>query len=267
MAHYVPMPHATTSHDFSGTLVLVTGSTGGLGVALCRAFAGAGASLVLHYRGGDGKARALLESLPGPGDHLLLEADACDEAAVGAAMGSLAARGLGLDVLVNNVGAYPVRGLEDMAAQDFRSVLDTNLLSAHILCRAALALMSPGSAIVNIASVEAVRPVLGHAHYAAAKAALVQYTRSLALELGPRGIRANVLCPGLIDREDLGEAWPRGLAAWKRASPSGRAGGPGEVAAACLFLASGGASWVNGASLVVDGGASCAAPQDPALYP
>ncbi len=260
------MAHGTIAYDFTGSRVLVTGSTGGLGAALCLAFAQAGASLVLHYRGDPGKARELLAGLPGAERHLLLEADASDEAAVEAGLWELKSRGLGLDVLVNNAGAYPVAALGEIKAEEFRAVLDGNLTSAHIFSRSALALMAPGSSIVNIASVEALRPARGHAHYAAAKAALVHYTKSQALELAGRGIRANAVCPGLLARPGLETAWPAGLGAWKRASPSNRPGLPGEVAAACLFLASAGASWINGASLVVDGGASCAAPQDPALW-
>ena len=127
--------------------------------------------------------------------------------------------------------------------------------------------MGPGSAIVNIASVEALRPGRGHAHYAAAKAALVHYTKSQALELAGRGIRANAVCPGLLSRPGLEAAWPAGLGAWKRASPSNRPGLPGEVAAACLFLASAGASWINGASLVVDGGGKLCGPSGPGSLP
>jgi 3-oxoacyl-[acyl-carrier protein] reductase len=256
---------ATASYYFPSARVLITGAAGGLGSALARAFAEAGASLVLHYRRDPGKARSLLESLPGKG-HLLLEAEAGDETSVETAMKDLESRGFCLDVLVNNAGSYPVEALADIGAEDFRSVLDANLSSAHIFSRAALPLLGPGSSIINIASVEALRPALGHAHYAAAKAALIQYTKSQALELAARGIRANAISPGLIDREGLSEAWPQGLASWNRASPSGRPGGPSEVAAACLFLASGAASWINGINLVVDGGASCAAPQDPGLF-
>lgn len=266
MAHYGVMPHATATYDFTGSRILITGSTGGLGLALSRAYAQAGASLFLHCRGEPGKAEALRASLPGRERHMVLWADATDEAQVEAALGELKARGLGLDVLVNNAGTYPVGALGEIPAKDFRAVLDGNLTSAHIFSRAALGLMGPGSAIINISSVEALRPARGHAHYAAAKAALVHYTRSQALELASRGIRANALCPGLISRPGLEAAWPAGLGAWNRASPSGRPGLPEEVAAACLFLASGGASWINGACLVVDGGASCAAPQDPSLY-
>lgn len=260
------MPAANVSYDFSSSRVLITGAAGGLGSALALAFAEAGASLALHYRGDEAKARRLLQSLPGSERHFLVEAEATDEASVTAAMESIAARGLGLDVLVNNAGSYPVAGLADLEAGDFRAVLDANLTSAHIFARAALSLMGPGSAIVNIASIEALRPAGGHAHYAAAKAALIQYTKSQALELGPRGIRANAVSPGLLDRPGLAQAWPEGLAGWNRASPSARPGEAAEVAAACLFLASGAASWINGANLIVDGGASCRAPQDPSLF-
>jgi NAD(P)-dependent dehydrogenase (short-subunit alcohol dehydrogenase family) len=111
----------------------------------------------------------------------------------------------------------------------------------------------PG-AIVNIASIESENPAPQHSHYSAAKAAVVMYTRTAALELGGKGIRVNCVSPGLIWREGLDRDWPEGVNAYLQAVPLGRLGQPDDVADACLFLASSAARWITGANLIVDGG-------------
>jgi 3-oxoacyl-[acyl-carrier protein] reductase len=259
------MESLVASLDFSGSVVLVTGASGGLGAGIARVFAAEGAALALHYREGRDRAEELLASLSEPGRHRLVQAEGADESSVAVCAREVARflDGRPLAALVNNAGSYPSAPLAAISAAAWREVLDSSLTAAHNFTRACLPLMRQGSAIVNIASVEAIRPARGHAHYAAAKAALLQYTKSLALELGSAGIRANSVSPGLVWREGLPEAWSAGYRSWIAAAPLGRAGLPEEVAAACLFLASRAASWITGANLVVDGGASVVAPQDP----
>lgn len=169
----------------------------------------------------------------------------------------------GLSVLVNNAGIYPVKPLLDLDLASWREVMDANLDSAHLFTRAAARIMGPGSAVVNIASNEGLRPVRSHAHYAVSKAALIHYTAAAALELAPLGIRVNAISPGLIDRPGLAEQWPQGYDRYVSIAPLGRPGSPEEVGHACLFLASKAAAWITGANLVVDGGAGAVSPQDP----
>ncbi len=253
--------------DFSGKVVLVTGASGGLGAGIARVFADAGARLALQFKDNREKAEGLWRSLPEPDRHACIQADGADERSVQRCLSEIAAMAgeAGLSALINNAGIYPVEKIEDIDATAWREVLDANLLATHLFTRAAAGLMKDGSAIVNIASVEGLRPAVGHAHYAAAKAAIIQYTKSAAIELGPRGIRVNAISPGLIHREGLEKAWPSGYQRHVKASPLGRAGLPEEVGWACLFLASSAASWITGANLSVDGGVSAVSPQDPSI--
>jgi len=253
--------------DFSGRTVLVTGASGGLGSGIARVFAEAGASVILHYREGRERAEALRAGLPGPGPHFCVQAEGGDEASVGRCIGEVGrlSGSQGLSVLVNNAGIYPVKPLLDLDLASWREVMDANLGSAHLFTRAAARIMRPGSAVVNIASNEGLRPVRGHAHYAVSKAALIHYTAAAALELAPLGIRVNAVSPGLIDRPGLAEQWPQGYDRFVAMAPLGRPGSPEEVGQACLFLASKAAAWITGANLVVDGGANIVAPQDPSI--
>ncbi len=258
--------------DFSGKAVLVTGASGVLGAGIARVFAESGASLFLGYHRGKEKAEALRLTLPHPERHVCLQADGADQESVQACLkeiaGALRVPGgarLVFSTLINNAGIYPVAPLGELDAESWRTVVDANLTATHFFTREASAIMGPGAAIINIASTEAHRPVHNHAHYAAAKAAVLHYTRASALELGTRGIRVNSVSPGLIHREGLEQAWPSGYNRFIAVAPLGRTGQPEEIGAACLFLASEAAAWITGIDLLVDGGASLTSAQDPLI--
>jgi 3-oxoacyl-[acyl-carrier protein] reductase len=185
----------------------------------------------------------------------LTEAEACRRVVLDAAEWG----GGRLDALVNNAGVQPVQELEGMGLDEWRAVVDGNLAGVFACTQAAVEVMRAqdgGGSVTHIASIEAGRPAPGHAHYSAAKAAVVMHARSAALEYGPCGVRVNAVSPGLIDRQGLAEAWPEGVERWQRAVPLGRLGRPEDVGDACVFLASRLASWVTGHELVVDGGVS-----------
>ena len=133
-------------------------------------------------------------------------------------------------------------------------MLRVNVGGVAAMTREAAALMPSGGAIVNISSIEGLQPAFDHSHYAASKAAVIMHTRAAALELGPSGIRANCVSPGLIEAPGIEEAWPEGVARWHAAAPLHRLGTPADVADAVLFLVSPAARWISGANLVVDGG-------------
>ena len=244
--------------DFSGKVAVVTGAGSGMGAGLATRFAEAGASVVVHYHTSEAGAGAVAEALRGRGGRALpVQADLSQRAGAEQLMAKTLESFGGLDALINNAGTYPVSPLLEMPDEEWERVLAANLLSVHLCTQAAARQMvgrGCGGAIVNIASIAAAQPGLGHAHYNAAKAAVVMHTRTAAAELGGHGIRVNAVSPGVIWREGIEQAWPDGVARYLKVVPLGRLGRPEDVADACLFLASPAARWITGANLVVDGG-------------
>ncbi len=163
----------------------------------------------------------------------------------------------GLDILVNNAGVQPVQPLSSMSVEQWRTVVDVNVTGTFASTQAAAAVMQArGGAIIHIASIEGRQPARNHAHYSAAKAAVIMHARAAALEYGRWGIRVNSVSPGLINRPGLDQEWAEGVERWTAAAPLGRLGEPRDVGQACVFLASSGARWITGHDLVVDGGVS-----------
>ncbi|MEV7287719.1 SDR family NAD(P)-dependent oxidoreductase [Streptomyces sp. NPDC093252] len=255
-----PSPHP----DLRGRVVLVTGASGGVGGGIARQFARAGADVVVHYHRGRERADALVAGIGamdgGSGRALAVGADLTREADCRRLVEESAAwRGGRLDALVNNAGIQPVTPLDDLTGADWRGMYDAHVTSAFLCTQAAARVMRErggGGAVVHIASIEAHRPATGHAHYNAAKAALVMFARSAALEYGPDGIRVNTVSPGLVDRPGLAADWPEGVRRWTEAAPLVRLGRPEDIGNACVFLCSDAASWISGTDLVVDGGVS-----------
>lgn len=245
--------------DFHGKIVVVTGGGSGIGAGIARRFAQSGADVVVNFRANESGAREVVKAIESRGARAVaLQADVSQGAGATAVVEKAVSTFGGLDVLVNNAGTYPLAALIEMSEPEWDQVIADNLRSVHLCTQAAARKMiGRAGAIVNIASIEAENPAPSHSHYAAAKAAVVMYTRSAALELGGQGIRVNCVSPGLIWREGLDRDWPEGANAYLRAAPLRRLGLPEDVADACLFLASEAARWITGANLVVDGGVLC----------
>jgi len=242
-------------------VALVTGASGNLGAAIVQRLADDGCDVAVHYR--SSHPEALLEHLTARGiRHLSVQADLVD-APSAYAMVDHVVRDLGpIDVLVDNAADQSVSALDQLSPDDWEEMLRATFLSAvHVTTRATETMPSGGS-IVTVSSVEALTAFPAHGHYAAAKAALVSYTRSLALELAPRGIRANTVAAGLIERAGLAQSWPQGHVWWTSTAPLARPVTAAEVAHAVGFLASDAASGITGSLLPVDGGwlASARAP-------
>ena len=248
----MPDPHPVPSLlDLSGRNVLVTGASGNIGQGIALRLREAGATILVHYHSDVASARWLAHQL---GDAPIVGADLSDEAAVAGLFDEHR-----IDDVVNNAATQPVTALADITLDEWRAIHASNLDSAFLVTRAAAAQWKAAAhegAVVNIASIEATDPAVGHAHYATTKAGLVMFTRAAALEYGGDGIRVNAVSPGLIDRDGLEEDWPDGVERWRDRAPLGRLGTPNDVADAVLFLLSPAARWISGVNLVVDGGMS-----------
>lgn len=240
-----------------GQTVLVTGASRGLGRTIGKAFAAEGAFVGLgYYRSERGACETLEEIRAAGGDGALVRADVRDADQVAAAFQAFLSDRDHIDVLVNNAGIVDDKPFAMMSADSWSDVLETNLGGAFNCSRAVVrSMMARGrGAIVNLGSVAGSFGSPGQANYAASKGGILAFTKTLAAELAPKGIRVNAVLPGLID-EGMVRRMDRRLADERRGHiPLGRFGTADEVAAAVLFLASRKASYITGQHLVVDGG-------------
>ena len=251
-----PTPHELL--DFTDKVVLVTGSSAGIGAGIALRFAQAGAHVVIHYHRRAAEAERVAQAVIALGSQAITaQADVTQSAGVQQLFASALAHFGRVDVLVNNAGSYPVTPLLEISETQWDETLAVNLKSCFLTTQAFArhVIQRAGSgSIVNIASIEAINPAAGHAHYTAAKAGLVMLTKTAAVELAAHQIRVNAVGPGLINAPGLATAWPAGVERWLNRVPLGRLGEPTDVADACLFLASEAARWITGVHLVVDGG-------------
>ena len=246
--------------EFSGKTVLVTGGASGIGRAVSLAFARAGANVVLSYVTSAGEAAEVTDAIGAAGGQALSRsADLTDAAAVDELFAAARSRFGQVDILVANAGGLLKRSrCVDTDPSFWDQAIALNLTSAFLCCRAALTEMEPrgAGAIVLMSSLAAFDgggP--GASHYAAAKGALVSYTRALAKEVGPLGIRVNGVAPGLIGTRfhDVFNT-PEGRRTTVERTPLRREGTPDDVAETILFLASSRASFLTGETIQINGG-------------
>jgi 3-oxoacyl-[acyl-carrier protein] reductase len=231
-----------------GKLALVTGASRGIGRAIAIGLAAAGAEVVLGFRSGQDEAEQLAAEL----DARAIQADvsSAEDAK------RLVEEAGDVDVLVNNAGLTRDGLLARMSDDDWRTVIETNLSSVFYTCRAVTRPMMKkrGGSIINISSVVGVHGNFGQTNYAASKAGIIGFTKSLARELGSRNVRANVVAPGYV-KSQLTDVLPEeATAAMIQNTPLGRVAEPEEIAGAVRFLASDEASFITGEVLLVDGG-------------
>ncbi len=234
--------------SLDGRLALVTGGSRGIGRAIAEELARAGASVVIGYRSGAEEAAEVAAAIGGRA----IQADVASAADAARLVEEAGA----LDILVNNAGLTRDGLLLRMSDDDWQTVIDTNLSGTFYTCRAVARgmLKRRGGSIVNISSIVGIHGNLGQTNYSASKAGIIGFTKSLARELGGRGIRANVIAPGYVQTR-LTEAVPAELQqGMLAATPLGRFGTPADITGAVRFLASDESSFVTGAVLVVDGG-------------
>ncbi|APV50701.1 hypothetical protein BWI17_14015 [Betaproteobacteria bacterium GR16-43] len=240
-----------------GKRVLVTGGSRGLGSAICKEFGSQGASVAFNYSNDAEGAAKTLAAVEATGARALaFRASVLDEAALASMVKDIEGAWEGIDILVNNAGMSQPLPLPLMEPSDWDLVMDVNAKGSFLAARAVLRGMirRRGGAILNIGSLAGIRLIEAPAHYAASKAAVKGLTQSLAKEVARYNIRVNCLAPGLLE-DGVGQSLPEHrLEEYVRHTALGRVGTLAEVAAFAAFLVSARNSYMNGETILMDGG-------------
>lgn len=254
------MENSATPHSepqFAGQVVLVTGGSRGIGRAVVERFTRLGARVFFTYH----QQEALAKQLASSTGAQPIQCSQTDPAAIDQAMDRILAEAQSVHVLVNNAGITSDQFLMLMPQEEWERVIDTNLNGTFRWCKAVSRpmLKARRGAIINIASISGLIGVMGQTNYAASKGAIIAFSRALAAELGPRGIRTNTVVPGFIET-DMTAKLPLEVRqqSLKRIALK-RFGRPEDVAAVVTFLASDDAGYILGQTVVVDGGLTATA--------
>jgi 3-oxoacyl-[acyl-carrier protein] reductase len=238
-------------------IAIVTGAGQGIGRAIALGLAREGAKVVIADVN-EGCANSVKNEIEAAGERALaIRTDVSNENSVQAMIEKSLKEFLRVDILVNNAGIFPVSSIEEMREEDWDQVIGTNLVGAFLCSRAvASRFLQQGSGrIISLTSGRAFQGAKNAAHYAASKAGIIGFSKSLALELAPRQITVNVICPGITDT-----AQPRGhqseeqIYAQAQKIPLGRIGQPEDLVGTAVFLASAAAAFITGQTLIVNGG-------------
>ncbi|BDD02937.1 3-oxoacyl-[acyl-carrier-protein] reductase [Aureibacter tunicatorum] len=239
-----------------GKVALITGASKGIGKAIAQQFAAQGASVAFTYLSSVEKGQALEEELKAQGVEAKgYRSDASDMEAAQELIDSVVKDFGKLDVLVNNAGITKDTLLMRMSEDQFNDVIRVNLNSVFNTVKAATRtfMKQKSGSIINMTSVVGIKGNAGQSNYAASKAGIIGFTKSIAQELGSRGIRSNAIAPGFIKTEMTEVLDPKIVEAWEQGIPMKRAGKPEDVADACVFLASDMSAYVSGQVIQVDG--------------
>ena len=237
--------------------VLITGASRGIGSGIARVFAQNGANVAFTYSSSEAPALALQEELSKLGVTVkAYKSDASSFEACEKLASEVMSDFDSLDALINNAGITKDNLLMRMSEEDFDKVIEVNLKSVFNMTKAfqRVFLKQRNGSIINISSIVGVKGNAGQANYAASKAGMIGFTKSIALELGSRNIRANVIAPGFIETEMTDKLDEVVVEQWRAGIPLKRGGTPEDVANACLFFASDLSSYITGQVLLVDGG-------------
>ena len=236
--------------DLTGKVALITGATGGIGAEIAKKMKQAGATVVVS-----GRNAAKMDAEFGD-EYIKIPADlATDGAAVELVMDTIEQAGK-IDILINNAGITRDTLMMRMTDEQFDDVINTNLRSCFKMCRAAIMPMMKNrfGRIINMASIIGTIGGPGQANYAASKGGMIAMTKSIAAEVGSRGITANAIAPGFI-KTPMTDVLPEELKkTYLSQIPAGRFGEPEDIANACVFLASDEAAYINGQTLHINGG-------------
>lgn len=240
-----------------GKNVIITGASRGIGSGIARVFAEHGANIAFTYSSSEAPAIALQKELTQLGVKAkAYKSNAASFQESETLITSVLEDFGGIDVLINNAGITKDNLLMRMNEEDFDTVIEINLKSVFNMTKAVqrTLLKQRSGSIINMSSVVGVKGNAGQTNYAASKAGIIGFTKSVALELGSRNIRCNAIAPGFIETEMTGKLDEKTVQSWRDAIPLKRGGSPEDVANACLFLASDLSSYVTGQVLHVDGG-------------
>jgi 3-oxoacyl-[acyl-carrier protein] reductase len=240
-----------------GKNVIITGASRGIGRGIAKVFAEHGANVAFTYSSSEGPAIELEKELTSSGVKAkAYKSNAASfteaESLVSAILDDLG----GIDVLINNAGITKDNLLMRMSEEDFDAVIEVNLKSVFNMTKAVQRTMlkQRKGSIINMSSVVGVKGNAGQTNYAASKAGMIGFTKSVALELGSRNIRCNAIAPGFIETEMTESLDEKTVQGWRDAIPLKRGGTPEDIANACLFLASDLSAYITGQVINVDGG-------------
>ncbi|WP_421753685.1 3-oxoacyl-[acyl-carrier-protein] reductase [Croceimicrobium sp.] len=240
-----------------GKVALITGASKGIGKGIAEVFAQQGCQVAFTYLSSVAQAEEVEKELSAYGVKAKgYRSDASDFEAAQQLVDDVLKDFETIDVLVNNAGITKDTLLMRMTEEDFDKVIQINLKSIFNLTKAVQRTMlkARSGSIINMSSVVGVKGNAGQANYAASKAGIIGFTKSVALELGSRNIRCNAIAPGFIETEMTDKLDEKTVQGWRDAIPLKRGGSPEDVANACLFLASNLSAYVTGQTLQVDGG-------------
>lgn len=239
-----------------GKVALITGASKGIGKAIAERFVQEGAKVAFTYLSSVERGQALEDELSQNGEAAGFRSDASSGEQAEKLIEDVVARFGQIDIVVNNAGITRDTLLLRMSEEDFDLVISTNLKSVFNTTKHVQRhfLKQRSGSIINISSIVGLKGNAGQSNYAASKAGIIGFTKSVALELGSRGIRCNAVAPGFIETEMTAVLDEKVVQSWRDAIPLKRGGSPVDVANACVFLASDLSSYVSGQVLQVDGG-------------
>lgn len=240
-----------------GKNIIITGASRGIGRSIATAFADQGANIAFTYSSSTGPAEELEKELKELGVQAkAYQSDAASFSACHDLIKAIQEDFESIDVLVNNAGITKDNLLMRMSEADFDKVIEVNLKSIFNMTKAVQRTMlkQRKGSIINMSSIVGIKGNAGQANYAASKAGIIGFSKSMALELGSRNIRTNVVAPGFIETEMTEKLDEKTIAGWRDAIPLKRGGTPEDVANACIFLASDMSAYITGQVLQVDGG-------------
>jgi len=239
-----------------GKVAIITGATRGIGKGIAEVFAAHGAEVAFTYAGSVDKAQELENTLSKLTKVKAYQSDASDYDAAQKLVEDVIAEFGKVDILINNAGITKDNLMMRMSKEDWDKVIRVNLDSVFNLTKAVVKPMmkARSGSIINMTSIVGVKGNAGQANYAASKAGVIGFTKSIALELGSRNIRCNAIAPGFIETEMTAALDEKTVQSWREGIPLKRGGQPEDVANACVFFASEMSSYVSGQVLNVDGG-------------